>query len=587
MFGKLLAQVSVALFSAAMGLAQMRASCTGVVRDAEGRPLANAQVVCEWQPDQAVFGTPDRRETKTDDEGRFALDLWIGHAYCTWVIGPAGADKSRLVVPPNWRAVGGRAIELVARVRTIPVRLDVRGTTPWLVDGPLALRVFVATGGALPDLPLPGDGMVTLPPLPTTRFTVALVDGRGQVLDHVITDADAVAACTFSPVTEASFAVVDELGQPVADARIQTTSHWIYHSAPPPLQFWPGSPTARIVATTDAGGRATGRFVRHGSDYESMLFVASGPKGQSVSNPSGWWGRHRVHAGRGAVASDDEPFILAVTPTTSKSVRMDAPDAEFAWHVRFPTQLTWRTRQAAGAFQLDVPGLQQELRTWSNLVPASTTVAQLAGIGSGPLPSRAFVNTTQDTVDPSKLRAIAVRVVDAHGRAVPFAHFGLQRNVKEQPGWLTHLVTDAAGEARICIDVGEPGANVDAYASTDGAHGWVSLKPDADIAQVEVAPFSSTTFRVVDEADRPLAGAFLAASSTSPAAGLPLEAIAQYLVANPVHGAITGADGTVTVKVPKEQLGVHSVTAHYRGRTTIPHSIRSDAAGPIVLRIKK
>ena len=496
------------LLCIAVAPAQARAPFTGVIRSASGQPLAAARVTCVHAPSDFDVAEPERRTAVTDADGRFSLELCTDRFYCVYAIGPAGPDRSREVVAPSFTAVGGRHRELIATSTEPPRKLAVNGVQPWVAEGPPRLRFFVARGVAVePDLVLPGDGPVTVPPLPTTMVTLAVLDGRQQVVDWLELDLAAVTSCTFHRTIEIDFRVTAPAG--IATAGVQIVHQpYLQHPHGPAIGFGNGWMAGeRIVAVTGADGVARGRCVL---DLGwRPLFFARGEG--SYSECSGWWPGHRIENNQ--EIADEGPVRLQLKSHDVVASAVSGLDPSSELLVRQMRRLRVNLNGAQGSMRL-------QHAQWR--APAAATGLQLAQVessqltavafGSGPLPSRTILQqavSPEVPLDFAALRPVSIQVVDAERRAVPFAAVGVTKDGTAWPvPWITSLVTDAEGRAEVRLAAAE----VTVYAQTPTADGAIVVAAGAEPAEATVVltPRPMVRIRVVDARGEPIAGARIA-----------------------------------------------------------------------------
>lgn len=563
--------------------AQRREPFTGVVRDAAGQPLAGAQVVCTWSPDGIVLGTPDRRETKTDAEGSFALELWIGRAYCVWAIGPVDAERRRLVASPKFEAVGGRRLDLVADRLAPPARLQVRGTTPWINDGPLSLRVFVAAGASLPDLTIPGDGAVSLPPLPTSLLTVCLLDAKQQVLDSVAVDTDADATCRFADTHEVAFVVEDLNGTPVPGARI-LTRHGFHNQLTPRFATWGGyTATQRVLAVTDAEGKARGRIRDDGAENRFVTFTALTDTGSSQI--AGYFGQRRIEDGKARDADEDEPFHCQVQPRSPRTVNVVGASDDLVLHGELRGSQFWRAFNAGGSVDWRAP-LSLVGEAWTGNVPnqrPNPPYAWFTGDGTGSRPLRIVTGTAEDRIDLAALRSLAVQVVDTDGKPAAFVAVGVSHGLQGFPvHWTTHFVTDAQGRADLRMMSGA----CELFAVTAREYGYGPVAEGASETALRLRPLATARFRVVDADGEPVAGARLR-STEQVIPNDPIGRIVACGLGDLFAGVVSEADGLAVVRVPPEAESSGLVTASWCGKTSAKASMRCDRTEPVELQLPR
>jgi hypothetical protein len=560
--------------------AQQRLPFTGVVRDAAGMPIGGAQVVCCWSPDGALLARAEHHETTADAEGRFAVDLCIGRAYCVWAIGPAGSEPGRLVAAPSFVATGGRRRDLVADQRLPPVRLQVTGATPWNRYGPLALRLCVAHGAALPDIVIAGDGELVLPPLPTTRLTICLLDFRRRVLDSVSVETEALTPCVFPPPTVVRGRVEDADGRPVAGVSIVARSGYSHGHR------WHFTPTygnagePREVAVSDARGEAQGLV--NGGHFPMLLAVTDGMCSRVACVVHG----QRVEDGIYSDAGDDEPFRFCLAPSSLRRVRLTGVDDKVRVEGSMPCQLGFKLRNGGGGMSWQVP-LTNAAGLWTGT--ALTQSAQLpsawfTGEGTGPRPLCIAAGTVDEQLDLATVRALAVRVVTADGTPAPFAAVGVSHGLRGFPvHWTTHLVTDGDGRADLRMIPGD----CELYAISDDGDGYERVH---DVGATEVTlrlqPLATVRLRVVDATGVPVAGARASLRDHS-SAQRGIERIVGEGLANPFAAMVSDDQGQIVARVPRAALGSCEVVATWRGKESAEVPLPAGSDEPILLELSR
>lgn len=517
------------LVLATLAAAQVRAPFTGTVRGLDGKPLANAQVVCAWQPGVTAFGAADRRETKTDAEGRFALELVVGNAYSVWAIGPADAKSERDVVLPSDEAAGGKQIDLLADMRMAPVSLQVSGTAPWVAEGPLALRIGIAKGIALgPDLAIPGDGLVPLPPLPTDQIQVALVDGRQNVLDLQRLDVRDSTAVAFPEVREFD-ALVTSASSALDGVHLLLQGQEVLPPARPAAGGSSLLHGCRLVATTDAKGKAHCR-IPWGEKGTRLLFAARAGYEGAVS---GWFDSDRCENGAFAVEDAGLPLRFELRPREATTVRIAGADAADRLQVRFlgttPVCIRDRVARRARMTIVTIPfaASRGENCEYSCEGPTTTdgVTAFLGVTRDQVIPHFTLVHvrgndTRLPEIDMRKLRTFAIEVADGDGNAMACAQVvvlgGRSRTFLLESG---RFVTDGSGRAELRI------ADEDtALYATTATHCGIALLNQgvpSGLVRIAMRPLATMRLRVVDAAGAPVAGARIETKSASGALDKP------------------------------------------------------------------
>lgn len=477
--------------------AQQRAPFSGRVLDQQGEPIANAAVTCVFEPDFTALGASDRASTTTDASGHFALDLVPGRAYVVWALGPADAQGDRATVHPSDEAAGGKQLDLIADERRGPMRVGIRGTNPWLVDGPLGLRLLLTEGVAAgPDLPIPGDGEIRLPPWPGEFAAIALLDGRQQPLQllHLDRTLSEPRVLQFAAPCAVAVLAVDANGQPVARAEIL--------SAPPAANFtprvqridqpyYPLRPEWRTAARTDAAGRAVVRLPAMAAGSTKLL-VRRGDLARLVL----WDGVPRPDPA--------QPLLLTLQGGGAARLRVLGLGALHA-DVAF-----WDGLTLSHAKQQD-----DQVAVFASTAPTPLraglmAIVQVRGEASLPVPVVA-AQLSRDgqfaDCDLARLSRVRIDVVDAGGRPAACAQLGVT-----VPGsswkvyWHHRLVTDAAGRAELLVDRSRDWC---LCAVAGDACCIRLLQQGGQLAAMRMVlePLACMTLSLVDAGDRPVRGA--------------------------------------------------------------------------------
>ena len=541
---------------ATVATAQGRAPCVGFVRDHEGKALTGAKVVCVLLADQ-WSGESDRREVTTGADGSFAVELAIGSIYWIWAIGPADEDGRRAVVLPMCDAAAGRTLELEAALRVAPVRLAVSGTAPWLADsggGPLALRIGVADRIAVgPDLPIPGDGTVLLPPLPSDRFDVGLVNGRGEVMSLCSVDTNISAAVAFPATCAIDVLVNDPRGTAISGAQVLRLDGI---DLPPVSGAGLGRRWSPLAAITDEHGRA-----RCLVPIDSRRLFAAASDGR-ISAISGWFEGRRFENAR--PTDEDDPdralaFVLEpAKPATFRVLGMDQHDRP---EVRmFDFQLLRIARHSTAVLQ-EYPALAGAEGRFSCPAPApsatATAVLRVTRVQPTPHLTHATTAPTEPgqpmpDIDLRTFRTYPIEVVDATGKAVPGARIAAQALGTGTLEPLCEIVTDLHGHAELRL----PDVGYSLHVTTPTEYG-ITLAPagGGGPLRVVVRPMATMRIRVVDARQRPVSGARIELQGRVEAAGAqPTEASERAMFAAAERNCArfacrcTGPTGELTVR---------------------------------------
>lgn len=554
-----LVHVTALLALAVVGNAQRREPFTGIVRDAAGRPVADAVVECVWQPDAFTGGVADRRSVITDADGRFATDLWVGHAYGMWVVGPTREDGTHLACAPTFAAVGGKRVDLVLDRTMTRLRPLVAGVTPWIKAGPLAVRVFVAAGCPLEhDITIPGDGIVNLPPLPVDEPTLCLVDGEGEIITaHVVT----AGRVQLPEPKNLEFVVEDEGGKPLAGVEVLDL---VYVPSHIPRTFGQASTSQlRVIATTD-DGKASGLVPGRENDRLRMLHARLPGR---YAKPSGWWLPDRIENGEAVGAHDDDvPIRFVMTDSERVSVHvLGLADGERA-HGVFASHAHFRRRNGGGGIPVTVaatggPARFTHSASTNGWIGARFTVWREADVptrllgwssrfaGAGDLPD----------LDFTELRRIEVEVVDATGEPAAHTPCAITSSVSAVPmHCYCPIVTDADGRATLHIPP-EKGAVFALRGHAGGSHELAKSSDDVR-CRITLVDFTAIPVTVVEPDGTPVPFARFTSGWTV-YDGRGLGVLASGRTADPLATARTDAAGRATLRVPPG-FRAYSIAVH-------------------------
>jgi hypothetical protein len=494
--------VGAVLVSCAALAAQQRAPCTGVLRTADGAPLAGAEVTFAFEPGIVTPGERDRVTATTDQQGHFAGELVLGNVYTVWAIGPADEKGVRAMCRPAANAAAGWPLELAAADRRGPVRVQVAGTAPWIAEGPLALRVCVAGPLALRDVPVPGDGPIALPPCPTDVVALALLDGRGGIISVRTIDL-ATPAVVFAAPREIDVIAHDDQGAALAGVRIVQSAQ----SAVPQVETLLDSSQLgdRLLAITDAGGRARVRapFTQDGLRF--LLLHADAP-GHSRAI-AGWANGKRLAPPHGAIPADDDPleFELPLAPPTQARIAGLPGSGASGWY-RQQVDAVFAT----GNTEMQCVAVPGVIRDGTCTMPASVHGAfmRLCVPQSGGVHTSAWCYGKGELcpIDLDALRTFQLVVVDDVGQPAAGTQIGIaSTGGSSRIEWLDRFALPADG--RIALRL--PYQDLVLYAATAAAHGAAVVSNGRAPGELRIVlqPIPVVTLRAVDEAGAPVAGA--------------------------------------------------------------------------------
>jgi hypothetical protein len=499
--------------------AQARAPFTGIVRAENGKPIANAEVTCVFVPDSTAPGTPDRVTAPTDAGGAFRMQLVAGLAYVVWAMGPADAQGLRSVVCPQPDAAGGRKLDLTAHERRGPTKLRVTGSTAWIAEGPLALRLYVAGACvAGPDVVIPGDSVVSLPALPAAPCCAALVDGRGQAIQVRACSVSGDAAVAFADPHFVSVMAVDQNGKALAGVQVLQQ---LSSAGPAPGRL------ADVNAQPESVLRATGVTGPDGTATVCCAGEAACLLGRLQGHADCWssWARSvPVHDGKGI--ADAGPPTFTLRPAEPRTLRVVGLAGEERVEVAFHAYPSLRTRNGVCAmpYELTAAMAGDGIHSADGLVGGVPVTAQVRFADVTAPPSRIVAANFLESAgfrdfDMAGLRRMTVTVVGADGHRMPCACLGVA-DIGCAPHicWRVRLVTDGEGRAELCMN---RSGHWMVYATTGSAHALalVKVSDEAGPIEMKLTPLPVMKLRIVDGARRPVQGASLRCTGSSCGAG--------------------------------------------------------------------
>lgn len=296
---------------------QERRPLVGRVLDAQGQPIAGAQVTCAGQ---AAAHLPDLCpvdvvSVTADDRGRFRADLVPQMGYSVWALGPARDDGSCACSDIVTAAAGG-VLDLRASAAQSPWPLRITGLADLPVQGPFMLRASSRAGPAhLAQVPVAADGAVVVPALPAGPVDLVLADAQGDpVFAWSFGDGRAPdQQLTLPPLREIPVRVVDEAGNGVAGVTIRARVDQVWTWGTDRFGAWSRS-LWRPVAVSGEGGTAVARIPSEKDPYvdgERMDLVLMAAADGSADSPSGWLYRRFEDGLRVGADEDAEPAPAA------------------------------------------------------------------------------------------------------------------------------------------------------------------------------------------------------------------------------------------------------------------------------------
>lgn len=519
--------------------ADLRGKLRGVVRDIDGKNVANAVVELWLRPcaNYVPIGPQDSVETKTDARGRFSASILRGYAYsavATWTAGDGEARQSKLhegcwadalVRLEQRKKVGWTEMEATLTFDRDGYGLhgDVRAT--FFVDGvnPRVLDDSSYDSGVTRQVRIPFSD-------DRGRFAVLVRDDRGPI--HQTTLSAYVKGRNWRYAIRKgeplAFRVVDRTGAPIEGAEI--ASMLVSRAG------W------RVDAVTDAGGEALSHSTTRtptrwtvrvrAPGYRESLAFRSGTRGNlngQIANP--WTEQSTLQitlekqaARTGRLLDSAGRGIAGVGVVLARGLTLKtAPNSSQGFS---------RTREIfvtdeEGRFV--VPALAQaEDASWNAVLPPDVLRRASAKLESGARPPAAVDLTPsgkpgEDGTHPPVVdlrewtaRPYSIRLqgnLPARSAAV----VPVRDLVANRDRALARAVrTDRRGA---CV-LFDRGAKSEHVALLEGK-GWArlaatDLEPDADgVQRIELAPFTERRVRILDRSGRPVAGATVSITGSS------------------------------------------------------------------------
>jgi len=600
--------VGAALAGAA--LPQGRHAHPGVVVDADGRPVADAEVSLAFVPAfEPLLGGGELVHARTDAQGRFRAELRDGADYFAWANAGDAASPPVDVVP-------GDRCELRLGApgsgrRTLPIDRQ-----QWPDSGPLRLRIVLeGARGLFPELALGDGGAVALPALPdlptaTTYWFELLfevLDARGNLVES-LRGCDAKPTLGVDRPWTVSARVIDDRGQPVVGAAIARRAViWA-------TRTWPSPPRENawlaVCGVTDADGKATFRCGGElsGAQGEFPLLVA-GQRGflagtgvappPPASSDIRELGRTRtvqftlvparVRTGRLLVPTGATLPARIVIGVRARASRGVGGAEEIEWNVPVAVDADGRFELPplpAGAVPVCavVPGAGPRLPA-DDPCRRAVTLQPLAV----PVPDAGAAADT--TLDLARLQPVRLQVLDAargparHARVIVAPLVGARYSAycASSPGQ-----TDAAGHLAFAL----PPGRWFLLAIGDDSYGLRELEVGATappLLQLALTPLPSMPLRIVDGDDKPVAGARIVNVGMGWTGEGDAVAHALYELAVPITSTVmasvrSAADGTCTIRSLLLK-GMYARFAVSQGGRNSPQLEIAEHAAPVEVRL--
>jgi hypothetical protein len=563
----------MAILGAATAMAQDRVVHEGVVLDPQGRPLPGAAVVFAAAADRvAGRESGDRVEVQTDADGAWRAALLPNVSYGRWVLGPLQDGRSA-VVPAEFVALAasGNVWQAEHAVGRTPLRIS--GLDAWRDHGPFHLRLSLAAGVPVTEIPCAQDGVLTLPPLPCDVADASVVDRTGRVIvaRTIVLEQQREIAC--APVVEVAFRVVDRRGRPVAGVRILDVDLGHGGGLPPLAESASLGRHEFEVAVSDAHGAAKARFAASALAEGIQRFLAVAPNGDAGF--AGFSFGSRFENGRdlgsdGVLdAAGPVPLQIVVAPGCTYALRVrGAPrDVDLvAW-----LEAEYQVADDEGfvllehAFVSDVQAVRKDVARV--VLPPAPSAAWCIATRDGTVRARLDANVEQATLVWSELRTRSMRTVDAEGRPVAGVRVGFHPDAR-MPITRYHGVgvTDAAGVVTMST-LWQQAPTWAIYARAGDAHGFVLLgQEERGDVRIVMEPFVDVAVRVVDGKGGAVGGAVVEVGVSEEAAEDARVEHAMLELPRPFFRRVTGGDGVARARLPKEVVPLLTARARFDGR---------------------
>lgn len=478
---------------------QQRRVVTGIAKDAEGAPLAGADVRFVFVMRGAECGEPtDDRTVRTGPDGRFRAELLPCAPYRVWCLGAPGPDGARAA--SELRLVGSSPVlDLEARRHSRPHELRIEGLEAWAGSSPFHVRVLPA-GIQLTEAPIPIlDARAAIEALPVvsqpTSPAVALhlLDRRGEVLAAWRPDPEAHAWTWQLPApTSLQVRVVDNDGEGIAAAAVyERTStidqeHSILTISPPIREDW------RLLGQSDEHGWLRDAL----ATSPQPDWCVRGAEGSEMTATDAW-DRRRFTEVRGDVhtlrlVKKEQPQLQLTTSVPSVAANRTL----FASSMRFRSTLRTDDHGMASLLSVEAAIAADHDRAWCQLLPERLR-------DKAPTPPVAFsvLLKGRPVLHPSWLVELELTTISGGPPTQAQVVLGSHGHVSP---WSWHAIPDQAG--RLAVIATKDEWLVFAHDEESACTHRIEKAPAAPIRLV-LQPLPRMRGRVFDERDQPVAGA--------------------------------------------------------------------------------
>lgn len=595
-------RIAAVLIVSSLLVAQARKPCFVKVVDAQGAPLADAEVHVFWRHGPRTPGSDDVLRLRTDLRGRCQPRIVVGRMYSCFAIGP-DADGKRLVTDTATRLTAGSVVELRAAFDWRPREVQVRREAGEVLTDDMELVFCPSPVPAMAVRLELRDGVAQLPPGPWGDTWVATRSGAGQLLE----------VCTVRSWDEAPrirlrrprvlpVRAVDEQGRDLADAFVHGP---VAGLGPTGLVMRRWTPARSCLAV--AGGQRPAQDLRSGlpqvalyGDREVHDWIAVGAPGRSPrllsieAVRSGKPVRHLL-TGRKVELAEADMWSVKLAGVAMR----DVIDANVQLVVGADARLGMRPVDMFVPMAVDHGTLRAALPpnvVTSQLVARLTpkTVANRPRSLALPLASG---KPGFDRVDVDRLRAIELTVTGPDGSLACATEIAVMplpdtRRDPESGQICLYSVSDLTGRADFVL-----GDGAWAIYATDGrAQGLLLLEANAlgGAKTLSMAAVPTMRLRVVDATGRGVANARLESFRRNRRAGRGRPnndrhwarlAFSWFGAAHMVANARSDADGELVVPVSDWVFGHGTYRVHAGARWSDELGVVTDGhIGDVIVR---
>jgi len=264
----------LAILGSAAAQAPVRGPHPGRVLDDAGQPLAGVEVTFLSVEGQGATRHEDLVKATADARGRYRVSLLPTRPYLAWAA--RHTEAGSVVTEAVPRGAVATDLRFAAEAEAVAEHGSIRGVAPWLARGPLRAQLVVAGSEQLvADSLLGPDGRLPVPALPPLPCELRMF--LGEHLVH-LQPVGLRSPMELPPPQQVAMVVRDEHGAAVAGAQVfRLGASYSSGEGPFPVA---GLADRYLVATTDGEGKAEVLLAAPRSPYEAggyppWVFVAS------------------------------------------------------------------------------------------------------------------------------------------------------------------------------------------------------------------------------------------------------------------------------------------------------------------------